>query len=626
MSNLLFWAALGVLVLYPGTGLSATPDDSPALTEDNVAQFFDTAFRVQQQDHEMVGAVVSVVHQGEVLFKRGYGWADLEQRTPADPDRSLFRIASITKTFVWTAIMQLYEQGRLDIEDDVNDHLDFKVPDTFPEPIRIRHLLTHTPGFEEKNTGSSARSIEEVSPLREHLVSAMPARVRPAGEHASYSNYGTALAGFIIEQITGQTWADYVDEHVLLPLAMDSTNTQLQLPSAFQERHAVSYKYSSGAFKPSPFEYFKDIPAGHMSTTADDMTRFMLAHLNQGEYQGVRILNSDTARKMQQPLFAPHEGIAPMLHGFYRSDRNGLIIFGHGGDVNQFHSNLTLIPSEQLGIFVSFNTDPSSAARSNLIAAFLNRFFPVDYLRAAPEPFDLDLDEYAGEYIGLRSNYSTFERLSMLVNNLQISVQDQELLVGSGSVSRWTATAPDRFVARYADRTMVFERNAAGEISHMVVGSPLGSYQRVRGLDAPSNVRLVMVGTILIAFAAFLGYGYRAFRPGSVAARLPRHHVFVGWLFSFLLLGLYFQLVQTLTGNVDEFGYGVPLATHINLLMMNLNMLIGAAVVLFSMRQWSSGSGGLLARIRYSILAVAVIGSTWVAYYFNFIAYLFSNF
>jgi len=313
-----------------------------------------------------------------------------------------------------------------------------------------------------------------------------------------------------------------------------------------------------------------------------------------------------------------------MLHGFYRSDRNGLIIFGHGGDVNQFHSNLTLIPAEELGIFVSFNTDPSSAARSNIVTAFVNHFFPVDYLRPVGEAADVALEDYAGEYLSLRRNYSTFERAAMLVNNLTIATQDNELIVGANRASRWTAVAPDRFTSKYADRTMVFERDATGEVSHMIVGSPLGSYQRVRGLDAPSNIRGLLIFSVLVALLAVLGYGYRAFRRAPAISQLPTRDVFLGWLHAVLLLGLYAQLGQTLAGNAEEFSYGVPTSALISLLLININLLIGAALIVFSIRQWLTNAGGIGARIRYSVLSLTVLVSAWIAYYFNFITYLFS--
>ncbi|MDA1075511.1 MAG: serine hydrolase, partial [Proteobacteria bacterium] len=602
----------------------APADDTEPLVADlnpvSVAAFFDAAFPLQRLEHEMVGAVVVVVHGGQVIFKRGYGFADLDARTPVDPDQTLFRIASISKTFAWTSIMQLYEQRRLGLNDEVNSHLDFEIPPTFFEPIRISHLMAHTPGFEEMATGGSVRALAAMPTLRDHLAADQPARVRPPGRHASYSNYGASLAGHIVERVSGKQWAEYVDAQILAPLDMRSTNTHHGLSDDFAARHAKGYKFTSGKFEPTPFQYIKDMPAGGMSTTGDDMSRYMLAHLNSGEYGGARILREATAREMQTILFAPHEGVAPMLHGFYRSDRNGQVVLGHGGDINQFHSDMSLLPEAGLGIFVSYNSDPGAAARSNVIAAFIDRFFPAQYLRAAPAPRATNLADYAGEYVPLRINTSTFERLSILISNLRISAADGELLVGGQS--RWVATGPDRFSARYADRNMVFERGDDGDISYVLINSPLGTFERVEGLNSPSVIRALMAFAFAVALLAVVGYGYRVMRRAPVEKRLPWGGVLFGWLYAVVLIALYAQLVMTLTGDVEEFVYGVPDATHLNLVLMNANIVLGLFVIFYAVRYWLRGAGGVFARLRYSTLALAVIVNTWIAWYFNFMAYL----
>jgi CubicO group peptidase (beta-lactamase class C family) len=601
----------------------ASTAERPELNPQTVAAFFDTAFSVQQKDHQIVGAVVSVVQNGEVLFKAGYGFADLESRTSADPDESLFRIASISKLFVWTAIMQLAEQGRLSIDDPVDEYLDIPIPTTYPDPIRIRHLLTHTPGFEEKGVGSSARTIDEVIPLAQHLAEAMPARVRPPGEHASYSNYGTAMAAYIVERVSGQSWADYVDQHILEPLDMSSTNTQLEMRAELKARHATGYRFGGGQFIATDYEFINDVPAGHMSTTADDMTRFMLAHLNAGTYKSAQILERATALKMREALFDPHPGISPMLHGFYRADRNGLEIFGHGGDVNQFHSNVSLIPEHDLGVFVSFNSDSAAGARGNLIVAFIDHFFGDEYLRPAPEPFEMDLEPFSGEYLTLRSNYSTFEKLSMLVNAVTVSAGDNELLLAGGNVSRWIPVADNRFTAKYSNQTMVFERDADGEVSHMVINSPLGTYQRLTGLDSPSLQQNMLAALLAIALLTLVGYSYRGFRRADLAVRLPRQDVVAAWVHSLLLIALYGYLMVKLSGSVDEFSYGMPASAHLVMLLMSFNLLLGLVIAGLSARQWLRALGGTFARVRYGFVAFAAVLNLWICWYFNILAYLF---
>ncbi|MEM7220107.1 MAG: serine hydrolase [Pseudomonadota bacterium] len=595
------------------------------LTAASIQQFFDTAFSVQRQEHEIVGAVVSVVHDGKVLFKAGYGFADLEARVPADPDRSLFRIASITKTFVWTATMQLVEQGRLDLDDPVQQHIDFPIPDTFDEPIRVWHLLTHTPGFEDLNVGTSVRRIEDVPSTRDFLMSQMPQRVRPTGEQASYSNYGTALAGYVIERISGQSWSDYVDAQILEPLGMASTNTQLGMPAALRQRHAKGYRYAGERFEATKFDYFGDTAAGHMSTTAADMTRFMLAHLNEGAYDGRRILRAETARQMHSPLFAPHPAIPPMLHGFYRADRGGIEMFGHGGDTNQFHSQLLLVPGERLGLFVSFNSDPGATARSRLTNAFVDHFFGTPFLPAAPADNAFEqpnLQQYAGSYLPLRRNQSNFERLAELTAGVTVDVSDNQLRLSGARSGCWLPLGHDLFRAQNSTEKLVFTRTDDGDVSHMLVSSPLGSMERVSGLASPRVQQICLVLVAVAALLALLRYTGRAFGRAADGG-LPRSHLIAACGYGLLVLGSYGYLARALTGNTDEFLYGVPTGAHVAFIAMLINALLAVLIVLNAVTQWRQQLGTLAMRLGYSLLALTALLSLWIGYYFNLLSYLF---
>ena len=460
-----------------------SPADPPALNAANVAAFFDAALATQSRDHEIVGAIVSVVKDDELLFKRGYGFADLEARKAADPDQSLFRVASVTKTFIWTAMMQLHEAGRLDLDADVSDYIDFEIPATYEEPIRVWHLMTHTAGFEERAIGMSARDLESLPTLREYLVTLMPQRVWAPGLYAGYSNYSSALAGYIVQQVSGQPWSDYVDEQILTPLDMTSTNTHSAIPTDLLKRHAASYKYSGGRFIRMQLEYMTGTPAGIISTTADDMSRYMIAHLNGGSYGGERILTEESVRKLQSPLFAPVAGLPPLLHGFFADDQNGQFIVGHAGDINQFHSTIRLLPEHKLGVFISFNSEPAARARSRLFSAFLDHFFPVEHLAEVAASDGIDIKKYAGEYVRLRTNRSGIERLGIMINNLTVSVVDNELSFREGqNVRRFIPTGPDRFLEKYSDQPAVFQRTDSGEVTHLMIGTPMFSLVRVGGL------------------------------------------------------------------------------------------------------------------------------------------------
>jgi len=592
----------------------ATP---PEVTAQSVAAFFYAAWNVQRQDHALVGAVVSVVYRGEVLFKRGYGWADLDRRVPADPDGSLFRIASISKAFVWTALMQLVEQRLIELDAPVDRYLDFELPATYVEPIRVWHLLTHTAGFEETWLGWGARDVDDIRDLGAQLQNLMPARVRPPGEHASYSNYGAALAGYIVAQLSGQTWDDYVTDHILLPLGMSSTNAHNSVRTELMRRHAKGYVYHAGEFIPTPFSFMQLGAAGQMSSTASDMATFMLAHLNHGALGDSRILEESTSRLMQSPLFAPDPELPPLLHGFYRSDRNGQIVFGHGGDTNQFHSSMSMLPEHDLGVFVSFNSDPGAAARSKVAVAFIDHFFPPAGGPPSPEPVDVDLSDYAGEYIPLRSAFSTFERLRVLSSTGCVQAEGAELRV-NGKLPL-VATSKDHFTSRYEDLVFVFERDADGEVTHLMAGSPLGTLRRVRGLQAPGTIKILLNLTMLIALAAVLGWGYRIFRPVPEEKRLFSPDVRLAWLHAALLLG-FLYVIPTAAGNII---FGMPASLHALLLGFNANLVLGLVVIGLNCRQWVGLHGTIGSRSRYSLFALAAAFNLWFAWSFNLVAWAF---
>src|SRR5215216_2716148 len=205
----------------PDRNLSTAPSQQQGPTDPaEMKVFLDKELGREMEKHHIAGAAVSVVKDGKVFFAKGYGSADLENGIPVDPEQTSFRIGSVTKLFTWTAVMQLAEQGKPDLDEDINTYLDFRIPDTYPQPITLKHLLTHTAGFETRYFEVAALDADDQLPTREWLVSHMPARVRPSGEYAAYSNYGTSLAGYIVARVSGEPYDQYIQEHILNPLGM----------------------------------------------------------------------------------------------------------------------------------------------------------------------------------------------------------------------------------------------------------------------------------------------------------------------------------------------------------------------------------------------------------------------
>ncbi|MGA7525470.1 MAG: serine hydrolase [Acidobacteriaceae bacterium] len=390
-----------------------------ALTPEDLGPFLDGIVPFELKRENIAGAVVMVVKDGKVLYTHGYGYADVAKKTPVTPD-TLFRPGSISKLFTWTAVMQLVQAGKIDLHANINQYLDFKVPATYPQPITMWNLMTHTPGFEEAIKDLIDNEPKPM-PLRQYLVNHMPDRVYPPGTIPAYSNYGATLAGYIVQRVSGMPFDDYVEKNIFQPLGMTHTTFVQPLPAALQP--FMSQGYALATSPPKPYETIAAEPAGSSATSANDISHFMIAHLQGGEYNGVSILSPATVAQMHSAQFAADPSLPHMALGFYEETRNGHRIIGHGGDTQWFHSDLHLIQDENLGFFVSYNSVGRGEidARGELFHAFLNRYFPYRIPPAAKQPNAVrDAQSVAGEYITSRRPVTNILSFFGFLSNLSV--------------------------------------------------------------------------------------------------------------------------------------------------------------------------------------------------------------
>ena len=397
-----------------------TPQPSPApqLTKADFETFLDALIPSQLQNRNIAGAVVSVVKDGQASFQKGYGYADVEEKKPVLPDQTLFRPGSVSKLFTATAVMQLVEQGKLDLDRDVNDYLDFAIPKTYPEPVTLRQLLTHTGGFEETLKNLFVAHESDIKPLRTYLVNEMPARIFLPGKIPSYSNYGFTLAGYIVERVSGEKFERYIENHILKPLGMNNSTFEQPLPPQLGPQ--MSKGYLSASKKPRDFEWVQAAPAGALTTTAADMTRFMLVFLQDGAVDGVSILKPETVRQMETRQFE----FDPMLPGLGITFMEYLIdpvrIIAHGGDTVYFNSDMILVPDAHLGYFLSYNSlgKDVGGGRGEVWRSFVNRYFPSagqPKVNVDPNMAKSDGRAVGGLYDGTRRGQTTLLRILALV-------------------------------------------------------------------------------------------------------------------------------------------------------------------------------------------------------------------
>jgi CubicO group peptidase (beta-lactamase class C family) len=332
---------------------------------------------------DIPGAVVVVVKDGQILTERGYGFADVEKRTPVDPARTLFRPGSVSKLFTWTAVMQLVEQGKIDLDADVNRYLDFRIPERDGKPVTMRNLMQHTAGFEEQAKGIISE--DPKAPGYEALLKQwVPTRVFAPGTTPAYSNYGASLAGYIVQRVSGEPFDQYIEKHILTPLDMPHSSFRQPLPSNLAP--LMSKGYPLGSEEPRPFEIIGPAPAGSLAASGEDMAHFMIAHLQNGEYHGNRILEAQTAEMMHNSPLTLLPPLNRMELGFFETNINGHEVIGHLGDTDYFHTSLHLFLKDNVGIYFSFNSPGKDGAvgglRGALFQDFADRYFPAP----APKP------------------------------------------------------------------------------------------------------------------------------------------------------------------------------------------------------------------------------------------------
>jgi CubicO group peptidase (beta-lactamase class C family) len=361
------------------TSAPATPgQQTHDLTAEDLGSFLDGLVPLQIQRADIAGAVVAVTKDGKLLFARGYGYSDVAKKTPIHPETTLFRPGSISKTFTWTAVMQQVEQGKLDLDRDVNDYLDFKVPPKFGKPITLRNIMTHTSGFQETVKDLFVGTKEELRPMGQYLQEHMPERIFPPGTTPAYSNYATTLAAYMVQRISGEDIYDYFDHHFFQPLGMQHATFRQPLPPSLLPDMSNGYVLGSG--EPKHFEWVEVAPAGSASASAVDMTHWMIMHLQNGKYGDVQILKPETAIAMHSRQQGPWpDSMNAMCLGFYEESQNGHRIIGHGGDTLSFHSDLHLLLNDNVGFFVSYNSPGRDdvSPRTVLFDKFMERYFPA---------------------------------------------------------------------------------------------------------------------------------------------------------------------------------------------------------------------------------------------------------
>lgn len=362
-------------VLISGAAIPPAHIDSA-----EVARFFDPLIAAQMTKENIPGTVFILVQNGKVVYERGYGFANIANRTPVDPEKTIWRIGSISKVVTATAVVQLADRGKFKLTDDVNRYLTkFKVPATFPQPVTFQHLLTHTAGFDEIRPGTRADTQADLLTLGQFLSTKL-VRLRPPGKVISYSTYGMTLAGHLVEQVSGENFETYLTRNIFRPLGMLRTN--ITVPDSLKKDLAQGYEWDNGANRLASWEWYHTTPASSINATAADMGRFIIAHLQNGRLGSARIMSESAARDMHRRHAESHPALGGFAYGWQEAFVNGERILQHGGNVEGFAAQMATVPARGVGWFIASQHEPAQL-KDIIQQALLDHFYPA---KTQPKP------------------------------------------------------------------------------------------------------------------------------------------------------------------------------------------------------------------------------------------------
>ncbi len=606
---------------------AVSPSGGHALTATDVETFLDGFVPLQLEQDDIAGASIAIVKDGKPLFAKGYGYADVEKKQPVVPDATLFRPGSISKLFTWTAVMQLAEQKKVDLDRDVNAYLDFKIPEAFGKPITLKNLLTHTPGFEEVIKDLFVDNSKPVN-LGQYLKTHIPRRIYPPGTVSAYSNYGAALAGYIVERVSGRPFNQYVDENIFKPLGMAHSSFEQPLPKSLASQMSKGYRSASDG--PKPFEAVGPAPAGSLSSTAADMARFMTAHLQGGQYDGARILRPETVSLMHSRLYVLNPAANGMDYGFYEESRNGHRIIGHGGDTELFHSSVHLMPDANLGFFVSYNSAGIGKVepRGQLWAAFMNRYFADSRVPQTLSTAKEDAKSVAGSYLSSRRAEGSLLRAASVLGEIVVTPTAEGAITTSllkranGKPVKLREVAPLVFREADGEDYLAFQRDPTGRMELMYSPYPLFIFQRV-GLSEDRKVLMpvVVVSLALIALALLLwpvaALARRHYqRPLELTPQQRRLRIAVKLVLSLDILfvagiaGIVVYGLSNITAFNDGLNKWIYLAQFIGVVGA-----MGTLVVLYdAINAWLSKNRTIWYKLNATLLTLACLGLLWFVF------------
>ena len=606
-----------------------------SLDQADLEAFFDGILPLQLERSDIAGASVLVMKDSQVLLQKGYGVADVKTGRPVDPETTIFRLASISKLFTWISVMQLVEQGKLNLDTDVNQYLDFQIRPAFDKPVTLRNLMTHTGGFEEAVSNILLTDPKKAVSLRDVLIANQPKRIFPPGVVPAYSNYGVGLGSYIVQRASGEPFEQYVQEHIFGPLGMVHSSFHQPVEKTLEKLPSEGYRGNTTK-PPVGFEIFNPVGAGGISSTATDMGRFGSALLNGGELDGKHIFKPETLALMWTPQFRASDQLPPICMGFYQDWRNNLHWIGHEGDLIAFHSLFFVEPTQKIVLFVSYNSAGGGAEpRPEIINFFSDRYFPDAPKQVFMKDWPKEMRQIAGAYETTRRADSTKLALGNLFGQRTATVDKDGVLKVANSKDlrghpvKWKAIGKDLWQAEREQAKIFAIRDGSGKVVRVAVDFPGVQMQRVLWYENAKwvipalGVSLIVLAAVVLA--SLLRLGRRIFlrkrarlapQPGTVWLSWGPRLAAFGWLILLGCIAGYLAAAgdDQMPPNPEWFKWFVVLNWAAGFVL-----LLSLFAVISAIRIWKRDTLRWITRVKFTLVGVACVLLSWWAVHWNLI-------
>lgn len=589
---------------------------------ENLDKLVDEIMTVELDKRQVRGGAISIVIDGRLVLSRGYGFGDAAGANPVSADHTIFRIASVSKLFIATSVMQLVELGHLDLDADANEYLagsGLQIPNTFGKAVTLRHLLSHSAGFEEAKNGFYSDKKDYPLTLTEFLIRFQPKQVREPGLLSSYCNWSSTTAALIVERVSGMPFEEYVLANIFLPLGMSQSTFEEPPPTRLAAKLANGVQIRNGEYIDRKFDYILS-PAGSMSSTAADISKYMIAVLDADNEKHNRILDATSFDELLTPGIHPHPEYPGVAVGFIEREINNYRLFGHNGVVAAFRSLLTLDRTNRIGIFTVFNGNNGAAIADRIVESFYDQYFPSTAMAdQAVSPGDY-LDEFVGNYRPARLNVSTFSKVSALFSpEIQVRRSETSDLVVTSRLGafHYVSTGGDVFRRAGGAERVAFTRSEKGDIAYFLDYNQATkpAIKLTWWEEAELHRAVLLISFVVFAIAIF----YKTYKLNKNFASNKPVLITDRFIAATLLVLLVFCVGMFLSIDADGDAFGTGWSMQV-LILLTLPV-IGGLLTVFSgacvLADWLDNSLTLSAKIIHTMLVLCAITFLAVLYYWN---------